>query len=717
MAIIVSVTMTAQKTGYYNGTDGKVGDELKEALHNIIKGHTPYSYHSSKYIFQLSDADPDNPNNVIQVYTGFSHDNSDYGSSGLQLNREHVWAKSHGGFTDWLPMYSDVHNLKPSAASVNISKSNLDFDNGGVQHSIATGCYYTDTTWEARDEVKGDIARIIFYMATRYEGGDGEIDLEVVDNDHSYPNAQHGKLSTLLEWNEQDPPDDFERNRNNVIESYQHNRNPFIDNPEWINMIWGYLAPGPVTIDNVAISPEIAVANEPIIVSATMTINGSPASAGEILWGLSYDDLTNTVAMSASGDVFTGQIPGQAEDATIYYKVVGYDDTESNSTVTYNFYVPKIFSGELISIYDIQGQQDDSPYDGQVVSTSGVVTGNFGSSYFIQDGSGLWNGLFIYESGRNPQIGDSVIITGKITEYYNKTEMTNITDYYFISSGNELPEPIEVATGEVEEGHESVLVRVTGATCTDANYQANYYMWTVDDGSGELRIHNTSIFEFEPTDGAKYNITGPMNYDFDEWKIELRYASDVEESHDEDPPYVIEVNAAINTNLTVLFNEDVEKASAEKIDNYSLDNGIEIISASQHQFIKAQVNLTISALENNSYILTIKDIADVNGNVMTEPQEFGFTYLGIGEIVDGGDISIYPNPTNNNLNIDFNAKIASDMKVVITDMSGRQVIFIPYKTNVGANSIHLDVSDLSKGVYFLSVSDGEDSYNKKIIIK
>lgn len=82
---------------------------------------------------------------------------------------------------------------------------------------------------------------MIFYMAVRYEGGNGEPDLEVVDYVNSSPNGQPymGKLSTLIAWNNQDPPDDFERNRNDVIYyDWQHNRNPFIDHPEYVNAIW-----------------------------------------------------------------------------------------------------------------------------------------------------------------------------------------------------------------------------------------------------------------------------------------------------------------------------------------------------------------------------------------------------------------------------------------------------------------------------------------------
>ena len=85
--------------GYYDGTDQLQEDALKDRLHDIIKGHTPYSYYTSKLIFKLSDADPNNPNNVILVYTGRSQDNNDYGTGGNYINRQYYeirrFRKSH----------------------------------------------------------------------------------------------------------------------------------------------------------------------------------------------------------------------------------------------------------------------------------------------------------------------------------------------------------------------------------------------------------------------------------------------------------------------------------------------------------------------------------------------------------------------------------------------------------------------------------------------
>ncbi|PLX03950.1 MAG: hypothetical protein C0595_05085 [Marinilabiliales bacterium] len=707
----------SQQTGYYNGTSGKSGEELKTTLHDIIKGHTPYSYYISKEIFRQSDVDPDNPDNLILVYTGRSHDASDFGTGGDHINREHVWAKSHGDFADWMPMYSDVHNLKPADASVNVDKSNKDFDNGGIQHSEATECYYTDSTWEPRDAVKGDIARIIFYMATRYEGGNGEIDLEVVDWVNTYPNAQHGKLSTLLQWNLLDPPDDFERNRNNAIYSFQHNRNPFIDYPEWAQMIWDNQNANPLSIDNIEISPAIVVAQEPIQISATIQTLSKLAINATLNWGTSYDNLEYEVEMIADGDVFTGIISGQAEDATIYYNIHANDGTNENSSVVYSFYVPKVFTGDIVSIYDIQGQQDDSPYDGQTISTSGVVTANFGTSYFIQDGSGLWNGLFIYESGRNPAVGDSIVITGKISEYFGKTEMSDITDYYFISSNNNLPEPVDAETGGITEGYESVLTRVYNATCTDANYQGDYYMWKVNDGSGMLKIHNTSIFEYDPTEGVAYDITGPMNYDFDEWKIELRFETDVTEGGDFSAPTVASVEPVLNTNIKILFDEDVETSTAENTTNYVIDNGITVESATQHAFNKAQVNLTISSLvSGENYNITINNVADLVGNVMDE-YSTSFSYVGLEELLDNSTLNIYPNPTRNKLNIDFKLLKDAEISIIMTDISGKQIQNKNISAQAGSNKYILDVSDVSKGFYVLRLKTNFGEINHKLIVE
>lgn len=706
----------AQQTGYYNGTEGKEGDALKAALNDIISGHTVYSYFYSKEIFKLSDRDPNNPNNVIGVYSGFSRPNSDYGNGPDQLNREHVWAKSHGDFVDWLPMHSDVHNLKPEDASVNQDKSNKDYDNGGIQHDEATECYYTDDTWEPRNSVKGDIARIIFYMSTRYEGENGELDLEVVDQINTYPTPTHGKLSTLLQWNQLDPPDAFERNRNNVIASFQHNRNPFIDNPEFADLIWNNATASAVMIANVEKVPEIPAANSPVLISATITSSSAAITAATIHWGTSYETLDNSLPMSASANDYSVELPGQQEDQTIYYRIEASDGTNENSTVVYNYYIPKVFDGQLISIYDIQGQTDVSPYANQVVSTSGVVTGSFGTSYFIQDGTGLWNGLFVYDAGRNPSVGDSVIITGTIKEYYTKTELADVTDYYFVSENNTLPQPVLVSTGGVLEGHESVLVKVQNATCVNDAYQSDFFMWWVNDGSGVLKIHNTSVFEYDPTLNDAYDITGPMNFDFDEWKIELRFETDVLPGSDLIAPTVLEITPLSFNSIRIDFSEDVEEITAENIANYSINNGIDVVSASQHAFNKKQVNLEVTGMTSGTnYTMNVDNITDLSGNVM-EPFEQSFDWVGVGEQNAVKLLSVYPMPTSDYFTAKLVLKNAQTMDISLFDLTGRLVYQHLLTLAAGQNQITIPVHAFDAGTYQLLLQTQESTVTRRVMV-
>ncbi len=281
--------------GYYDAAQGKTGEALKAALHNIIKNHKEFGYGDLWDILSASDEDPKNHNNVILIYTGISRDKTDHGGNIGQWNREHVWAKSHGGFGTTPPAGTDAHHIRPADVKVNGLRGHLDFDNGGTLVPGTDSCYSDNDSFEPRDAVKGDVARMIFYMATRYEGDNGEPDLEVVDRVNTYPNPEMGKLSTLLQWNANDPPDDFERHRNNVIYSdYQHNRNPYIDHPEYIQKIWG----GPTAIKN---NPELQLSVYPNPVASYLTIESGEAHK------LRFRIVNNLGQTVASGIISGGQ--------------------------------------------------------------------------------------------------------------------------------------------------------------------------------------------------------------------------------------------------------------------------------------------------------------------------------------------------------------------------------------------------------------------------
>lgn len=205
---------------YYSTATGLTGNALLLELRTIINtGMLKISYGDARYILNLSDADPDIAGNVKLVYSGLSvSGNWDDGT----FTREHVWPQSLLG-TDvsntTKNVGTDLHNLKPENQSWNSSRGNKYFD-------VAT----TTVSYLPRAEVRGDVARILFYMVVMYDY------LELINGTPTV--YQMAMLDVLIQWHQQDPVDDFERNRNNVIFSYQRNRNPFIDYPAFVGMIW-----------------------------------------------------------------------------------------------------------------------------------------------------------------------------------------------------------------------------------------------------------------------------------------------------------------------------------------------------------------------------------------------------------------------------------------------------------------------------------------------
>ncbi len=224
---------------YYEGVQELQGEELKSKINDIIDAHNELSYDDIWEALIELDGNPEDPDEVLLFYSGRSMANNAHGGGVDEWNREHVWPQSRGDFGTSMGPGTDLHHLKPTDTTINSSRGNLAFDNGGEAHDEADGTYSDSDSWEPRDEVKGDVARMVFYMAVRYEGErEGEPDLELVDRVET-DGPVLGKLSTLKKWHKADPVDDFERERNELIYStYQGNRNPFIDHPEFVERIW-----------------------------------------------------------------------------------------------------------------------------------------------------------------------------------------------------------------------------------------------------------------------------------------------------------------------------------------------------------------------------------------------------------------------------------------------------------------------------------------------
>ncbi|WP_418955355.1 endonuclease I family protein [Streptomyces tritici] len=234
-----AATTTPYDDTYYAGAMGKTGTALKSSLHGIIRNQSKISYDAVWNALKVTDQDPNNTANVLLMYSGVSRSKSLSGGDLGDWNREHVWAQSHGSFGTSAGPGTDLHHLRACDVQVNSIRGNKDWDFGGSPVSGASGSYTDSNSFEPRNADKGDVARMILYMAVRYEGDDAWADLEPNESTTNGSVPFHGRLAVLKQWNELDPPSTFEKRRNDVIHnSYQGNRNPFIDHPEWVEAIW-----------------------------------------------------------------------------------------------------------------------------------------------------------------------------------------------------------------------------------------------------------------------------------------------------------------------------------------------------------------------------------------------------------------------------------------------------------------------------------------------
>jgi endonuclease I len=282
-----SFTTAASALNYYASVDPSNATTLRSTLHELIDDHVAYEYSGPTNpppppcnpaapstvncdtwdILESADENPANPGEIIDVYQNDNHPKATGGNA--NYNREHTWPNSLGfpnntnnGLPN--PPYTDTHMLYLSDQQYNTNRGNKPYDDcAGCSNQDATVAnngvggqggspFPGDSNWwdGSRYQVwvhrKGDMARAIFYMDVRYEGGvnalgQTEPDLVVTDNLAQVGTGQPfmGKLCTLYRWHFDDPPDAGEIIRNEVVFGFQGNRNPFIDNPDWVQTLWG----------------------------------------------------------------------------------------------------------------------------------------------------------------------------------------------------------------------------------------------------------------------------------------------------------------------------------------------------------------------------------------------------------------------------------------------------------------------------------------------
>ncbi len=343
--------------GYYDTATG-TRYVLKTQLYNIIKGHIDRGYDGLYVTYQVSDKDNyyENDGTVLDMYSerptsvdpyNFSLDATqrcgNYNIEGDCYNREHIVPQSV--FNEDPPMVSDAHHIPPTDGKVNGYRSNfphgmvgiLDTPPASISNPTLNGSKlgfglnsgysagYTGTVFEPIDEFKGDIARMYLYFATRYENVVAGYNYDMFNHTSNQVFTNTFK-SILLAWHNQDPVSQREIDRNNAIYARQNNRNPYIDHPEWVDLVWGCPAD---------IIPPTAASGLIVTGTTTTSVSLSWTAATDNTEVTDYDIYVNGLNTTTTGNT-TYTITGLTASTTYNFYVIAKDCQGNASPVSNN---------------------------------------------------------------------------------------------------------------------------------------------------------------------------------------------------------------------------------------------------------------------------------------------------------------------------------------------------------------------------------------------
>jgi len=360
--LLLTLSASAQiPAGYYDSANGLSGFELKTQLKSIISnGHTPRTYSqlydgdgisgSNGYVDTHSDVNVDggtnyeNDGSILDFYSenptgpdpyNFTHGNEQCGNQSAEgdcYNREHIVPQS--AFNSASPMVTDIHHVIPTDGRVNnyrgsypfgnVANANLTSLNGSKRGSSAMPGY-SGTVFEPIDEFKGDIARSLLYFATRYEDTvDGYTSFDMFNGTEDqvfFPWA----ITVLLDWhNNVDPVDQREVERNKAAYLFQGNANPFVDHPEYANLIWN---PTPDT--QAPTAPTNLVASNPTDNSITLSWDASTDDTGVTAYVIFQDGISSYTSTSTSYVV-----SGLTADTNYCFTVSATDAASNTSEIS-----------------------------------------------------------------------------------------------------------------------------------------------------------------------------------------------------------------------------------------------------------------------------------------------------------------------------------------------------------------------------------------------
>lgn len=669
---------------YYQAANGKSGQALKTAMYNIIKTteRTVVGYDNLKEAYTKTDVRSDGflrdwYSNDTKFVPGSNF--GSYSQEGDAYNREHLVPQSWFGEVE--PMKSDIMHVIPSDGYVNNRRSNYPLAEVGTATYTSNNGYsklgrcrtsgYTGTVFEPNDEIKGDIARIYFYMATCYEDKISEWANNAKASDvfdgNTYPGFTDWYLTMLMRWSKEDPIDEVEIARNNTIASSevkkQNNRNPFVDYPGLEDYIWGNKKSEPFIYDNYAggtvyvYAPSFSPEPGTYYSAQNVTIS-SPTEGATIYYAFGNGEYS----------VYNGEIISLSTTTTL--KAYAEKDGEQSSTVVATYII----------------LENEIPPTGntfvKVTSNNQIAVGN--EYIFVNEGNKKAAGKL---TGKYLDIVDVEIYNSIITLDNNSTALVftlgGSSNGYSLKTGNQYLN----STGD----------RSLSLKDTESN------IWSVVSTNDGFKIDGgTNIGEIQ------YNISNPrfLNYTsrsqspavlYVRTNIDTRQeanisytttAYEVEEEKDFTAPVLNNPN-----NLTGI----TYSSSNEEVATVNENTGAITIGKPGTAVITATFAGNVDFKEGTaSYTITVTEKPDPNAPVENDVT-FDFTTNGYGmTAVSGGSATFNPNPTT----------ITND--IVSLKMGGSNASRYWIKTD---NSTELRVYKACT----MTISVPEDSKIKKIV--
>lgn len=678
-ALLLSICASAQiPSGYYNTATG-TGYTLKTQLYNIIKGHTDTGYAGLYTTYQTSDRDYyyENDGTVLDMYSekpngvdpynyssGSTERCGNYSVEGDCYNREHIIPQSV--FSSSSPMVSDAHSVTPTDGKVNglrsafphgnvASASTTTLNGSKLGTSGVTG--YTGTVFEPIDEFKGDIARMYLYFATRYENNIAGYPFAMF-NGSSNQVFTTAFLNMLLTWHAQDPVNTREIDRNNAIYARQNNRNPYIDHPEYAQLIWNS-------------TPDTQAPTAP----TNLTVTGTTSTTVSLSWVASTDNIgvtsysiyvNNVLTSSVNG--LTATISGLTPSTPYSFYVIAKDAAVNSSPLSNT-----VNSTTLVLVPDT-----DSP----TVATNLIVTGSSSSTISLSWLAGTDNvgvtsyAIYMDNVLKTTVSGLSAIINGLMpsTTYAFYVIAKDAAGNSSISSNTingSTTAPIVGGSSCVTENFESIPAN--NSSYASRTWTGNSGLdWTATDARTDQTLSTRAICIRNGLLSASTSADGIGNLTVTTLQIFTGSSGTF--------------NLRVNGNI-------VGTIPYSSVSTTTTINGINVAG-----------DVIISITDNSNLNATTASRVIFDNLSWTCYSNLGTTTL------FKEDFTIYPNPTKGNFNINFDNS-NQDFNIEIFSLLGQKVF---EKENTRSSSI--SVSNLQKGIYLVKITKDSKSITKKIEI-